>query len=98
MCCPSPVTVSAVVGGQPTLFGVSGKTESNHLEDRLLDQAQAQTPYTPPLFGGHSHSIPQGMILDVQPSAKSFFCPIKRSPNGFFDFEASIPLKLDTTF
>ena len=44
-----------------------------------------------PLFWGHSRSIPQGMILDVQPLLKSVFCPITPSPNGFFDSEASIP-------
>ena len=63
---------------------------SNHLEERLLDQAQARASYSP-LFGGHSRSIPQGMILDVQPLVKSLFCPIRQSPNGFFDSEASIP-------
>ena len=52
----------------------------------------------PSFFGGHSRSIPQGMILDVQPLVKSLFCPIRRFPNGFFDSEASIPLKLDITF
>ena len=62
----------------------------NHLEERLLDQAQARASYTP-LFWGHSRSIPQGMILDVQPLVKSLFCPIRPSPNGFFDFEASTP-------
>ena len=62
----------------------------NHLEERLLDQAQARASYTPP-FGGHSRSIPQGMILDVQPLVKSLFCPIRPSPNGFFDSEASTP-------
>ena len=61
----------------------------NHLEERLLDQAQARAAYTP-LFWGHSRSIPQGMILDVQPLVKSLFCPIRPSPNGFFDSEASI--------
>ena len=61
----------------------------NHLEDRLLDQAEARTPYTPP---------PQGMILDVQRLVKSLFCPPTQSANGFFDFEVSIPLKLDTFF
>ena len=55
----------------------------NHLEERLLDQAQARASYTP-LFWGHSRSIPQGMILDVQPLVKSLFCPIRASPNGFF--------------
>ena len=43
----------------------------------------------PPLFGGRSLSIPRGMILDIQPLVKSLFCPRKRSPNGFFDSEAS---------
>ena len=62
----------------------------NHLEERLLDQAQARASYTP-LFWGHSRSIPQGMILDVQPLVKSLFCPIRASPNGFFDSGASIP-------
>ena len=59
-----------------------------HLEERLFDQAQARASYTP-LFWGHSRSIPQGMILDVQPLVKSLFCPIRATPNGFFDFEAS---------
>ena len=62
----------------------------NHLEERLLDQARAWASYTP-LFWGHSRSIPQGMILDVQPLVKSLFCPVRPSPNGFFDFEASTP-------
>ena len=65
-------------------------TAVNHLEERLLDQAQARASCTP-LFWGHSRSIPQGMILDVQPLIKSLFCPIRPSPNGFFDSEASIP-------
>ena len=43
------------------------------------------------LVGGHSRRIPQGMVLDVQPLVKSLFCPTKQSPNGFFDFETSIP-------
>ena len=62
----------------------------NHLEERLLDQAQARASYTP-LFWGHSRSIPQGMILDVQPLVKSLFCPIRPSPNGFFDCEPLSP-------
>ena len=66
----------------------SSVTQENHLEERLLDQAQARASYTP-LFWGHSRSIPQGMILDVQPLVKSLFCPIRPSPNGFFDSEAS---------
>ena len=54
----------------------------NHLEERLLDQAQARASYTP-LFLGHLRSIPQGMILDVQPLVKSLFCPIRSSPMDF---------------
>ena len=38
------------------------------------------------------------MILDDQPLVKSLFCLTKQSPNEFFDFEASIPLKLDIIF
>ena len=90
-------------GGQNYVGGAVGGTQKatgseitvsdrlrNHLEERLLDQAQARASYTP-LFWGHSRSIPQGMILDVQPLVKSLFCPIRASPNGFFDFEASTP-------
>ena len=69
---------------------LAGTAFRSHLEERLLDQAQARASYTP-LFWGHSRSIPQGMILDVQPLVKSLFCPIRASPNGFFDFEASTP-------
>ena len=83
--------------GKPLLFRIGltktpgiGHPRFNHLEERLLDQAQARASYTP-LFWGHSRSIPQGMILDVQPLVKSLFCPIRASPNGFFDFEASTP-------
>ena len=77
--------------GNISLWDISYfKCGRNHLEERLLDQAQARASYTP-LFWGHSRSIPQGMILDVQPLVKSFFCPIRASPNGFFDFEASTP-------
>ena len=64
--------------------------QRNHLEERLLDQVQVQASYAP-LFWGHSRSIPEGMILDVQPLVKSLFCPIRQFPNGFFDSEASIP-------
>ena len=45
----------------------------------------------PSFFWGYLRSIPQGMIFDVQPFVKSLFCPIRQSPNVFFDFEASIP-------
>ena len=54
----------------------------NHLEERLLDQAHARASYTPP-FWGHSRSIPQGMIFDVQPLVKSLFCPIRPPPMDF---------------
>ena len=37
----------------------------------------------PPFLGGHSRSIPQGMIFDVQPLVKSLFYRIRQSPNGF---------------
>ena len=72
------------------MLGWGETVKKTHLEERLLDQAQARASYTP-LFWGHSRSIPQGMILDVQPLVKSLFCPIRASPNGFFDFEASTP-------
>ena len=64
--------------------------QKNHFEERLLDQAQAHALYTPPLFEGRSRSIPQGMILDVQPLVKSLFCRMQQPPYGFFDFGASI--------
>ena len=70
---------------------------TNHLEERLLDQAQAWASYTP-LIWGHLRSIPQGMIFDVQPLVKSLFCPMRQSPNGFFDSDCLYPLKLDITF
>ena len=40
------------------------RSAGNHPEERLLDQAQAQT-CTPPILGDGSRSLPQGMILDV---------------------------------
>ena len=62
----------------------------NHPKERFLDQAQARASYTPIFFGGgHSRSIPD-LVFDVQPLVQSF-CPIKQSPIGFFDSEASIP-------
>ena len=51
---------------------VTNTTTSNHLEEGLLDQAQVHAPYTPP-FWGHSRTIPQGMVPDVQPLVKSSF-------------------------
>ena len=84
--CNAPISEIGLFRENGRLSAISG----NHLEERLLDQAQARASYTP-LLGGHSHSIPQGMIFDVQPLVKSLFCPIRQSPIGFFDFEASIP-------
>ena len=78
-------------------LGIWTQHQQNHLEESTLDQAHARTPYTP-LLGGHSRSIPQGMILDVQLLVKSLFRTTKQSPNGFFDSEASIPLKVGTIF
>ena len=69
------------------MFVTGWQKKSNHLEERLLDQAQAYTP----LLGGHLCSRTQGMIFDVQPLVKSLFCPIRQFSNGFFDPEASIP-------
>ena len=40
----------------------------------------------PPLFGGHSRSIPQGMIFDVQPLVKSLFCQKRQSPKTGYHF------------
>ena len=40
------------------------RRNTNHLEERLLDQAQARASYTP-LFWGRSRSIPQCMVSNV---------------------------------
>ena len=97
------VTVSRTCFSQLATAGGGGSPPSkigpNHLEERLLDQAQAQTRAAPPFWGSFARrSIPEGMILDVYPLVKSFFCLTKRPPNEFFDFEAYIPLKLNVTF
>ena len=42
----------------------SGAENKNHLEERLLGQAQAQASYTP-LVWGCSHTITQGMVSEV---------------------------------
>ena len=65
----------------------------NHVKDRLLDHAQARrAPYPPPpVFWGHSHSIPQSMISDVSPLVQSSFRGTKVSPNAFFNFDPSTP-------
>ena len=77
-------------GGGQNFFAYCGRCVciwtwvlKNHLEERLLDQVQGCGSYIP-LFGGHLRSIPQGMILQVQPLVRSLFCPIKRFPNLFF--------------
>ena len=69
-------------------FATPARWESPQREV-VRSSAGASGVYPP--FGGHSRSIPQGMILDVQPFVKSLFCPIRPSPDGFFDSEASIP-------
>ena len=43
---------------------------TNHLEERLLGQAQAQVSYTP-LFWGGSRSTPQHMVSDDYSFIKS---------------------------
>ena len=48
-------------------------TVVNHLEERLLDQAQAWAPYKPPFGGGHSRSTPQRVVSDVESLVKSSF-------------------------
>ena len=48
----------------------------NHLEERLLDQVQAQVPFTAPVWG-NSRSTPQGMISDAQPLVKPSFWETK---------------------
>ena len=58
---------------------------------REVVRSSAGAGVVSPLFGGHLRSIPQRVVSDVQPLVKSFFCPIRRSSDGFFDSEASIP-------
>ena len=60
-------------------------------------QAQARVSYTP-LLGGHSRSIPQGMIFDVQPLVKALFGRIIQFPAAFFLFQDLYLVKLDITF
>ena len=71
--CGEPPTAGRGGGGLvPSQFG-SGKCGCGKSPRRgLLDQAQVRTPYTPP-FWGHSRTIPQGMVPDVQPLVKSSF-------------------------
>ena len=51
-------------GGCAKKGGPENPNTLNHLEERLLDQAQMRLSYTP-LFWGRSRSIPQGMVSDV---------------------------------
>ena len=60
-------------------------------------QAQARVSYTP-FLGGHSRSIPQGMIFDVQPLVKALFGRIIQFPAAFFLFQHLYLVKLDITF
>ena len=77
--CPFPIPFAHLL---VPLLSHKWTLRQNHLEERLLDQAQARASYTP-LYWGHSRSIPQGMIFDVQPLVKSLFCPIRPSPMDF---------------
>ena len=75
------------------------KSDANHLDERLLDQVHARASCIP-LLGGHSRSIPQGMIIDVQPLVNNEFIilPNKTIPQWIFGFSGLYPLKLDITF
>ena len=75
---------------------IGKQLEGNHLEERLLDQAYARTPYTP-LFWGRTRNIPQGMIGCLTP-CKIITLRDKVIPNKIFDFEPSTPPHLGTTF
>ena len=67
------------------LWNTPGKSPRREV---VRSSAGAGVVYPP--FLGVISSIPQGMIFDVQPLVKSLFCPIRPSPNGSFDSEASI--------
>ena len=71
--------------------------EQKHLEERLLDQAQVLTPYTPP-FGGHSRSIPPRHDIGCLTPGKIIILGDGMIPKEFFNFEPSTPLHLHTTF
>ena len=45
----------------------------NHLEERLLDQAQARASYTPPFLGGFRVSYPKLWFRMSDPLVKSSF-------------------------
>ena len=60
------------------------KIDSGHFWDtksprREVVRSSARAGVVYPPFLGHSRSIPQGMIFDVQPLVKSLLCPIRQS-------------------
>ena len=62
-----PILTTRIFFPLPVLFWGGGGWVvygKNHLEERLLDQAQARASYTP-FFWGRSRSIPQCMVSDV---------------------------------
>ena len=61
-------------------LGVATKFRKSPRREVVRSSAGVGVVY--PLFLGHSRSIPQGMIFDVQPLVKSLFCPIRPTPNG----------------
>ena len=85
---PSATNDWPTAGGRPPVYWKS--VAESPRREVVRSSAGAGVVY-PPFWGGHLRSIPQGMILDVQPLVKSLFCPIRPSPNGFFDSEAPIP-------
>ena len=69
---------------------------ANHLEERLLHQAQART-LTPPFWEPFAQHTRRHDIGCLTPCKIIIFLD-KRSPNAFFDFEASTPLNPNVTF
>ena len=84
--------------GHSLFFHISEKC--NHFKERLLNQAQAQAPYSPPPppLGGHLHGIPQCMLSDVQPFVKSLFWETRLSTNEFLILTPLPPQYLGTAF
>ena len=76
---------------QPRVNGILSEEIAKSPRREVVRSSAGAGVVYPPFFRGHSRSIPQGMILAVQPLVKSLFCPIRPFPNGFFDSEASIP-------
>ena len=65
---------------QPFFILNSGSNPSDYklLTPEVVRSSAGADAIPPPLFlGGHPRSIPQGMILDVQPLVKSLFCLTK---------------------